>query len=273
MWYDLLQCIGPPQCNYTSNECPWQNPEKITYCTWHIWHRKGVIDAEHMGRIWFQDQSDSRSRLAKTFKAYRLTPHQMEKAKSQITELEDMGMISPSTSPFTALLFFIPKKDGRHWMCIDYRKLNKITIQDAYPLPNMESLLESTRGATIFSKFDLQSAYNMFRIRPEVRWKTGFVVPWGLYKFNVMHYGFVNAPACWQQYMDHILSPLIYKQLLQVTVYMDDIGSFAKDTDDAIQLIAICKIVGMGLCAPPSLPVLTLQKLGAMLSNVYRQCI
>ena len=91
MWYDLLQCIGPPQCNYTSNECPWQNPEKITYCTWHIWHRKGVIDAEHMGRIWFQDQSDSRSRLAKTFKAYRLTPHQMEKAKSQITELEMWG--------------------------------------------------------------------------------------------------------------------------------------------------------------------------------------
>lgn len=74
----------------------------------------------------------------------------------------------------------------------------------------------------------------MFRIRPEDRWKTGFVTPWGLYKFIVMHYRFINAPACLQRYMDHILSPLIYKQPPQVTVYMDDIGSFVKDTDDAI---------------------------------------
>ena len=91
----------------------------------------------------------------KPSKLYRLTPDQMEEAKSQIKELEDVGMISPSTSPFAAPLFFIPKKDSRQWMCIDYRKLNKITIQDAYPLPNMESLLESARGVTVFSKFDL----------------------------------------------------------------------------------------------------------------------
>ena len=69
-------------------------------------------------------------------------------------------MISPLTLPFAAPLFFAPKKDGGQQMCIDYRKLNKITIRDAYPLPNMESLLESARGATVFSKFNLQSAYN-----------------------------------------------------------------------------------------------------------------
>ncbi len=121
-------------------------------------------------------------------------------------------------------------------MCIDYRKLNDITIRDAYPLPNMESLLESARGASVFSKFDLRSAYNMIRIRLDDTWKTGFVTPWGLYQFNVMHYGFVNAPACLQRYMDHILTPLIYKQPQQVTVYMDDIGSFARDKRDAVKL-------------------------------------
>ena len=169
-------------------------------------------------------------------KPYRLTPDQMEEAKSQIKELEEVGMISPSMSLFAAPLFFVPKKDGGQRMCIDYRKLNEITIRDAYPLPNMESLLESARGATVFLKFDLRSAYNMFRIRPEDRWKTGFVTPWGLYEFNVMHYRFVNAPACLQRYMDHILSSLIYKQLAQVTVYMDNIGSFVKDTNEAVRL-------------------------------------
>jgi hypothetical protein len=100
----------------------------------------------------------------------------------------------------------------------------------------MEALLESARGAKVFSKFDLRSAYNMIPIRPGDRWKTGFVTPWGLYHFNVMHYGFVNAPACLQRYMDHILAPLIYWQPAQVTVYMDDIGSFARNLDDAIKL-------------------------------------
>ena len=76
----------------------------------------------------------------------------------------------------------------------------------------------------------------MIRIRPEDTWKTAFVTPWGLYEFNVMHYGFVNAPACLQRYMDYILSPLIYRQPAQVTVYMDDIGSFAKDKEDTVRL-------------------------------------
>ncbi len=97
----------------------------------------------------------------------------------------------------------------------------------------------------MFSKFDLRSAYNMIRIRPDDAWKTGFITPWGLYQFNIMHYGFVNAPACLQCYMDHILTPLIYKQPPQVTVYMDDIGSFAHDREDAVALNRqILKILG-----------------------------
>ena len=129
---------------------------------------------------------------------YRLTPDQMEEAKRQIEELESSGMISKSQSPMAAPLFFVGKKDGGQRMCIDYQKLNDITVRDAYPLPNMEALLEDARGSSVFSKFDLRSAYNMIPIEPEDRWKTGFVTPWGLYKFNVMHFGFANAPACLQ---------------------------------------------------------------------------
>jgi len=176
------------------------------------------------------------SEWPKPSKAYRLTPAQLVEARAQIQELTDCGMIEKAETPVAAPLFFVPKKDGSQRMCIDYRRLNAVTIWDAYPLLNMESLLESARGATVFSKFDLRSAYNMFAIRPEDRWKTGFITPDGTYQFNVMHYGFVNAPACLQRYMDHILTPLIYKQPAQVTVYMDDIGSFAKDKDDAVKL-------------------------------------
>ncbi len=95
----------------------------------------------------------------KPSKPYWLTPAQMEEAKMQIAELEESGMISKSQSPFAAPLFFVGKKDGGQRMCIDYRKLNDITIRDAYPLPNMESLLELACGASVFSKFDLRLAY------------------------------------------------------------------------------------------------------------------
>jgi len=147
--------------------------------------------------------------LPKPSKPYRLTPGQQEEARKQLKELEDAGMIESLDSPLAAPLFFVPKKDGTQRMCINYRKLNEITIRDAYPLPNMEQLLEAARGATVFSKFNLRSAYNMFPIRKEDRWKMGFVTPWGLKQFTVMHYGFVNAPACLQRYMDNILNPLI----------------------------------------------------------------
>ena len=69
-----------------------------------------------------------------------------------------------SQSPFGAPLFFVPKKDGSQQMVIDYQKLNDITVRDAYPLPNMEALLEIARRAKVFSKFDLKSAYNLIWI-------------------------------------------------------------------------------------------------------------
>ena len=144
----------------------------------------------------------------------------MEEVKKQLQELEEAGMIKSSDSLLATPLFFVPNKDGTQRMCIDYRKLNEITIRDTYPLPNMEQLLEVARGATVFSKFNLRSAYNMFPIRKGDRWKMGFVTPWELKQFTVMHYGFVNAPACLQRYMDNILNPPITQQPSLVPTWM-----------------------------------------------------
>src|SRR5260221_4914151 len=144
----------------------------------------------------------------------------MEEACKQLKELEDAGMIEDSTSPMAAPLFFVPKKDGTWRMVIDYRKLNAITQKDAYPLPNMEELLEAALGAKVFSKFDLKFSYNLIRIRPEDKWKTAFITPWGLKQFTVMHFGFANAPACLQRYMDHTLRNLLMRQPPKVAAYM-----------------------------------------------------
>lgn len=106
------------------------------------------------------------------------------------------GLISRSKSPASASFFFIAKKGGGLRPCIDYRGLNAITVKYAHPLPSVPSAIEQLRGATIFTKLDLRSAYNLVRICKWDEWKTAFSTASGHYHYNVMPYGLVNTPSC-----------------------------------------------------------------------------
>ncbi|KAK3549307.1 hypothetical protein QTP70_034534 [Hemibagrus guttatus] len=89
-----------------------------------------------------------------------------EKAMEEyIKEALAQGYIHLSTSPAASSFFFVAKKDGGLRPCIDYRALNRITVKFRYPLPLVPAALEHLRGATIFTKLDLRSAYNLIRIR------------------------------------------------------------------------------------------------------------
>ena len=96
-----------------------------------------------------------------------------------VEEALQQGYIRPSTSPAASSFFFIKKKDGGLWPCIDYRALNLITIKNRYLLPLIPSALEQLQGAQVFTKLDLRSAYNLIRIRKEDEWKTAFITPSG----------------------------------------------------------------------------------------------
>ena len=64
---------------------------------------------------------------------YRLGPKEMEEMEEQIKDLLNQGYIRPSYSPYGAPILFVPKKDGRWRMCIDYRLLNRQSKKDKYP--------------------------------------------------------------------------------------------------------------------------------------------
>ena len=110
---------------------------------------------------------------------YKLGPKELKK---QLNEQEHLGLIRPSSSPWGCGCLFVKKKDGMDRLCVDYRPLNKKTIKNKYPLPNINELLEQLKGAQVFSKLDLRMGYHRIRIREQDIPKTAFRTSYGSYE-------------------------------------------------------------------------------------------
>jgi len=117
---------------------------------------------------------------------YPLTELEWEELKKQLKELLDKRFIRKSTSPAGAPVLFVKKKDGSLRLVIDYRKLNDMTIRKSYPLPLISDLPDRVKGAKIFTKLDLKSAYNLVRIKEGDEYKTAFRTRYGHFEFLVI---------------------------------------------------------------------------------------
>ncbi|XP_058217483.1 uncharacterized protein LOC131328567 [Rhododendron vialii] len=151
---------------------------------------------------------------------YRFAPAELRELKTQLQELENLGFIRPSTSPWGAPALFAKKKDGSLRLCIDYRKLNRVTIKNKYPMPRIDDLFDQLRGAICFSKIDLRSGYHQLRVRREDIPKTAFRTRYGHYEFVVMPFGLTNAPATFMDLMNRIFRAYLDRF---VVVFVDDI--------------------------------------------------
>nr|GEZ13596.1 hypothetical protein [Tanacetum cinerariifolium] len=115
---------------------------------------------------------------------YQLAPSEMKELAEQLQELSDKGFIRPSSSPWGAPVLFFKKKDGSFCMCIDCRKLNKLTVKNRYPLPRIDDLFDQLQGSSVYSKIDLRSGYHQLRVREEDIPKTTFRTRYGHYEFQ-----------------------------------------------------------------------------------------
>ncbi|GKD50038.1 putative reverse transcriptase domain-containing protein [Tanacetum coccineum] len=126
---------------------------------------------------------------------YRLVPSKLQELSTQLQELSEKGFIRPSSSPCEAPVLFVKKKDGSFRMCNDYRKLNKLTVKNRYPLLRIDDLFDQLQGLRVYSKIDQRSGYHQLRVREEDIPKIAFKTRYGHYEFQVMPFGLTNAPA------------------------------------------------------------------------------
>ncbi|GKA89169.1 putative reverse transcriptase domain-containing protein [Tanacetum coccineum] len=209
----------------------------------------------------------------------------MEELSNQLQELADQGFIRLSTSPCEAPVLFVKKKDESFRMCIDYRELNKLTVNNRYPLPRIDDLFDQLQGSSVYSKIDLRSGYHQLRVRDEDIPKTTFRTRYGHYEFQVIPFGLTNAPAVFMDLMNHVCKPYLDKFVI---VFIDDILIYSRNKEehtDHLRIILellkkekfqgihvdLAKIEAVKNWAYPTTPTEVRQFLG--LSGYYRRFI
>jgi len=170
---------------------------------------------------------------------YRSSNAHIKWIDAKIGRLMKAGTIRASTSPWASPIVVVPKKGAlpgefEPRLCIDYRKLNAITVKDAYPIPRIDDLIDQLKDAQHFSLIDLYAGYHQFWLSKDAIPKTAFVTQRGHYEYVKMPFGLCNAPATFQNAVNTIFADLLGKG---VVVYIDDINIYSKTWKEHLRLL------------------------------------
>jgi hypothetical protein len=169
-------------------------------------------------------------------KPYQMSPNELAELKDQLKKLLEKGLIRSSKSEWGCPTLFVKKKDNFLRMCVDYRTLNAVTIENKYPLSWIDILFDQLSKAKVFSKIDLRSSYHQIKIRPHDIPKSAFSIRYGLYKYLVMSFGLTNAPAYFMFLMNSVFMPELDKFMI---VFVDDILVYSENEKDHIEHLRV----------------------------------
>merc|ERR1711893_344723 len=151
----------------------------------------------------------------------------------QIEQLKAADCVEDCKSNWAFPLVIVPKPDGRKRICVDYRKLNALTVPDGHALPRLDDCLDQLRGAKVYSTLDMTMGYHQVIVAEEDRDKTAFVDGRGHHlRYVTMPFGLNNAPATFQRLMEKMLDGLVYQF---VVVYLDDVVIYSESIEKHLE--------------------------------------
>ena len=157
---------------------------------------------------------------------HRILPPQLDKVREHLKLMLDAGVIRPSNSPWCNAVVLVRKKDGSLCFCIDFRKLNSLTVKDSHPLPHICETLESPAGTAHYLTFDMNSGFWQVPMDEESKQYTAFTLgSMGLYECESMPFGLCNASPTFQRLMQNCLGEL---NLTYCLIYLDDVIVFSE---------------------------------------------
>ena len=171
--------------------------------------------------------------------AVYVKPRKIELAREKVLselvgELLDTGIIKESEAPYNSPIVLVPKKNGQFRMAVDYRMLNRKTLKDKYPMPDIEQCLQKLNGAQMFITLDLFSGYYQIPIHEDSQDFTAFSTPSGHYKFTRMPFGLANGCAIFQRAMNKMVMECRKREVVLVA-YLDDLILSGKNEDDLLE--------------------------------------
>lgn len=137
-------------------------------------------------------------------------------------------------------MLFVNKKDGTLILCINYRNMNKVTIKNKYPLPQINDPFDQMKGDKVFSKIDLRLRYHQVCIKEKYVYEIEFRSRCGHYEFNVVLFGLTNEPSTSAFLMNSVSSKYLGKFVL---ILLDDILIYSKnDVEHEEHLIFVLQV-------------------------------
>ncbi|UYV63592.1 K02A2.6-like, partial [Cordylochernes scorpioides] len=200
-------------------------------------HNRNVFSqhAIDLGKVAIQHKIITKSEQPISLRPYRRPLKEYEEIAEQVKELLEHKLIRISDSPWAFPVVMVPKKDGNKRMCIDYRRLNEITLDDRQPLPHIQDMFDRLHGSRFFSTLDVAWGYWQIEMDPQSIQKTAFVTNDGHYEFLVIPFGLKNAASTFQRIIQHILGELLWKGTCS---FQDDILVYTKTWQEHIELLS-----------------------------------
>lgn len=157
-----------------------------------------------------------------------------DEVEKQINELLRDGVIRPSKSPYNSPIWIVPKKTDasgqkKYRLVVDFRKLNSVTIPEAYPIPDINDVIANLSKKRYFAVLDLKSGFHQIPLLESDIGKTAFSINNGKFEFTRLAFGLRNSPPTFQRALDDVLREHIGKRC---EIYIDDIIVYGENEDE-----------------------------------------